>query len=59
MISIDMDMPNCCIACPIFNGEFGCCQLIPNSEYHNEEGEILCDPFEERLKECPIKENKE
>lgn len=59
MISIDMDMPNCCILCPIYNYEFGCCQLMSNSEYHNVYGEILCDPFEERLKDCPIKEVKE
>ena len=56
VIIAGMDLPTCCIDCPIYNDEFGCCQLMPKSEYHNEDGEILCDPFEERLKDCPIKE---
>lgn len=58
MISIDMDMPSCCIDCPIYNHEFGECNLIDNSKYYYDGGEYY-DPFEERHKKCPIKENKE
>ena len=51
-----MDMPQCCMDCPIYNGEYGVCNLNPNSKYHNEDGEILYDPFEERNKDCPLSE---
>lgn len=52
-----MNLPPCCIDCPIYNDVFLCCQLMPESKYCNEEGEALCNPFEERLKDCPIMEN--
>lgn len=60
MIQIDMEMPSCCVLCPIYNGEYGKCNLIPDSCFYNKNtGEELYDPFEERLKDCPIKEIKE
>lgn len=52
-----MNLPTCCIDCPIYNDVFLCCQLMPESEYYNEEGGVLCNPFKERLKDCPIMEN--
>ena len=52
-----MDMPQCCIDCPIYDNEFGQCNLIPDSRYYNKDtGEELYDPFEERNKDCPLRE---
>ena len=52
-----MDMPQCCIECPIYNNEFGQCNLIPDSRSYNKDtGEELYDPFEERHKCCPLSE---
>ena len=52
-----MDMPQCCIDCPIYDDEFGKCNLIPDSHYYNKDtGEELYDPFEERNKYCPLRE---
>lgn len=58
MLILDIDMPKCCQDCPIYDHEFGCCELIPNSCFYNEDGEIY-DPFEERNKDCPLKEVRE
>ena len=50
-------MPQCCIDCPIYNNEFGQCNLIPNSCFYNKDtGEELYDPFEARNKYCPLSE---
>lgn len=46
-------MPQCCIGCPIYNGEYGQCKLIPYSKDTDEEP---YDPFEERSKDCPLSE---
>lgn len=52
-----MDMPQCCIDCPIYDNEFGQCNLIPDSRYYSKDtGEELYDPFEERNKYCPLRE---
>lgn len=61
MIQIDMEMPSCCVLCPIYNGEYGKCNLLDYSfyEFFYYENVQSCDPFEERHKECPIKEIKE
>ena len=55
---IGMSLPNCCMDCPIYNHEFGSCNLIPDSRYYYDGGEYY-DPFEERHKDCPLKEDKE
>lgn len=47
-----MNMPECCIICPIYNGEYGKCNLIENSYSWDDNS----DPFEERRKDCPLKE---
>ena len=50
-------MPQCCIDCPIYDNEFGQCNLIPNSRFYDKNtGEELYDPFEERHKYCPLSE---
>lgn len=49
-----MDMPQCCIDCPIYNGDYGVCNL--NSNQLNYYGENWCDPFEGRRKDCPLSE---
>ena len=52
-----MDMPKCCIDCPIYDNEFGQCNLIPGSCFYNKTtGEEMYDPFEERHKNCPLSE---
>lgn len=59
MIQIDMKMPSCCVMCPLWNHEYGFCNFCGiKSRCYGEDGEIY-DIFEERYKECPIKENKE
>lgn len=55
VIIAGMDLPTCCIDCPIYNDEFGCCQLIPDSRYYYDGGEYY-DPFEEKNDKCPLKE---
>lgn len=50
-----LNMPQCCIDCPIYNHEFGQCNLIPNSTFYGD-GHELYDPFEERHKDCPLSE---
>lgn len=53
----EMDMPQCCIDCPIYNDEFGECNLIPNSRFYNTDtDEELYDPFKARNKDCPLQE---
>ncbi len=52
-----MDMPQCCIECPIYNHEFGCCNLIPNSNFYSD-GENY-NLFTDRYKDCPLREVKE
>lgn len=49
-----MKMPKCCVGCPIFDGEYGECKLIPSDAW-----DFDADPFEERHKDCPLKESKE
>ena len=50
-----MNMPQCCIGCPIYDNEFGQCSIIPDScSYDKATGEELYDPFEERHKDCPL-----
>ncbi len=52
-----MDMPKCCIDCPIYDNEFGMCNLIPDSCFYDKgSGEPTYDPFEERNKDCPLRE---
>lgn len=53
MIKLPIDKPKCCIDCPVFNCEFGSCQLIENGCYYNADGQLY-DPFSEIHKECPI-----
>lgn len=55
VIIAGMDSPTCCIDCPIYNDEFGCCRLIPGSRYYYDGGEYY-DPFEEKNDKCPLKE---
>ena len=57
IIITGIDMPECCIDCPIYNGEYGVCNLNPNSRNYYED-ENWCDPFEERRKDCPLREYK-
>ena len=57
MLIIDIDMPKCCQDCPIYDHEFGCCELIPNSRYYDNDGIEHYDPFEERNKDCPLRED--
>lgn len=50
-----MNMPQCCIDCPIYNGDYGVCNLNSNQlNYYGDEN--WCDPFEERRKDCPLSE---
>lgn len=50
-----MNMPQCCMDCPIYDNEFGRCNIIPDSWFYNKAtGEELYDPFEERNKDCPL-----
>ncbi len=51
-----MNMPQCCIDCPIYNDEFGQCNLIPKSRYYTLNGEELYNPFTEKNKDCPLSE---
>ena len=53
MIKLPIDKPKCCIDCPVFNCEFGSCQLIENGCYYNADGQLY-DPFSEIHRECPI-----
>lgn len=55
IIITGIDMPECCIDCPIYDDEFGCCRLIPDSRYYYDGGEYY-DPFEEKNDKCPLKE---
>ena len=50
-----MNMPQCCIDCPIYDNEFGLCKRIPNSTFYGD-GTELYDPLEERNKDCPLRE---
>lgn len=46
MIQIkDMEMPESCSSCPLFDGEYGVCNII---------GEPKVDMTEERAKNCPL-----
>ena len=48
MIAIKgMKMPKCCMYCPLFDGEYGTCNII---------GETKADATEERAKNCPLVE---
>ena len=58
VIVTGLDMPTCCICCPIHDNEFGCCSLIPNSTFYGD-GVEYYDPFEEKHKDCPLREYKE
>jgi len=55
MISLPVEMPKCCLDCPVWNDDYMCCNILripswePGKEYQ---------PFEERQKGCPIIENK-
>ena len=56
VLIVGIDMPRCCIDCPIYDNEFGQCNLIPLSRYYDLHGNELYDPFEERNKDCPLLE---
>ena len=45
-----MKMPKCCMYCPLFDGEYGTCNII---------GETKADATEERAKDCPLVEIEE
>lgn len=51
----NMQMPTACINCPIYNNEFGQCNLIPNSTFYGDDYELY-NPLEERCKDCPLEE---
>lgn len=51
-----LDMPKCCIDCPIYNNEFGQCNCIPNSRFYSDDGTELYDPFKEKNSNCPLRE---
>lgn len=51
-----IDMPKCCIDCPIYNNEFGQCNVIPNSRFYREDGSELYDPFKEKNMQCPLRQ---
>ena len=51
-----MDLPTCCVDCPLRDNEFGCCNLIPNSRYYTDDGTELYNPFNEKHKDCPLRE---
>ena len=56
VIIVGMNMPQCCMDCPIYDNEFGQCNLIPDSRSYNKDpGEELYDPFEERHEGCPLR----
>lgn len=55
VIITGMNIPQCCIDCPIYDNEFGQCNLIPNSTFYGD-GIELYDPLEERHKDCPLRE---
>lgn len=42
-----MEMPKCCIQCPVFGGEYGDCNII---------GKTKADATEERAENCPLAE---
>lgn len=50
MIQIEMEMPEDCIDCPIYNDEFSCCNLEPDIE------DLDC--FDGRPDRCPLVEVK-
>lgn len=56
----ELDMPKCCIDCPIYNHEFGMCNCIPNSYCYNKgpglNFEKVYDPFKEKHSNCPLRE---
>ena len=54
-----MKMPDCCVDCPIYNGEYGMLNLLPDSYSYNDDGEERYDPFEEREEDCPLESYKE
>lgn len=59
VIVVGMKMPTCCVLCPLWNHEFGFCNFCGEaSRYYNEDGEIY-DTFEERYKDCPLREIKD
>ena len=41
------NMPKCCMYCPLFDGEYGTCNII---------GETKAYATEERAKNCPLVE---
>jgi hypothetical protein len=49
----DFGMPSCCSNCEMFDGEYGNCVIIGDSQ--DEE----CDPFESKPFDCPLIEIKE
>lgn len=53
MIKLDIEMPKCCIDCPIWADENGSCS-ITNNRYWSDNGTNLFDPFTQRDQECPI-----
>lgn len=55
VIIAGMELPTCCMDCPIYDHEFGCCNLIPNSTFYGD-GVEYYDPFEEKNDKCPLKE---
>lgn len=59
MIQIDMEMPSCCIVCPLWNYEYNLCNFCGVKSRCYNEGEVIYSPLDERYKECPIKEIKE
>lgn len=54
MINLDIDMPTGCRFCPIFNGEFGECQLRQCFPSRFNEVRAL---FDERPNNCPLVED--
>ena len=47
MIAINMEMPTACMHCPLFDGEYGTCNII---------GETKADASKERAENCPLTE---
>lgn len=54
IIVTGMKMPKFCVECPMYNGEFVECNLIQTDAW-----DFGADPFEERHKDCPLREVKE
>lgn len=59
MIAIDIPMPKDCIDCPLYNHEFGRCNITNRALwYYDEPGSNIksYDPFKERDIECPLED---